>query len=1202
MHVEGARLEIRLLGGFAVARGGAAVNLGSRAAQALLAYLALTAGARHRRERLAALLWPDASDESARQSLRNALWTLRKALGEEHFLADKISVGMDPGSGYVLDAAELSRGGGIEELEAAVSAYGGELLPGFHEEWVLLERERLRAEFDARMERLVELLLAAGRAHDALRWAERWLAQGMAPEPAYRSLMLARHALGDQAGMAGAFRRCVKALEEELGVEPSPETRALYERLLRDPPEARAEGRSGQVAGSAPAGRSGAEQERADPPVSPAPVEPAPGTAGPEAAALPPFLAAAAERAQTLPRVVGREPELARLAAALDEALAGRGGAVFVTGEAGRGKSSLLGEFARRALEAHPGLVVATGHCDAFTGAGDPLLPFRDALETLTGDLEPRLLAGTVDRVLAERLWRLMPRAVEAVALHGPELLAGFLRWGPLLSRAALRDPSGGLRAALAAAEPAPHLADQGALFEAYTRALRAVSASSPVVLLLEDLHWADASSVALLFHLARRLGGARVLVVGTLRAEELAGEEAGEARSLLRLLAELERSQGAVRVDLDAGASGRAFVDQLLDSEPNRLGEEFRERLARLTEGLPLFAVELLEDLRSSGGLVRDETGAWTASPDISWPTLPARVEGVIRTRLERLDSDLVEALQVGSVEGSTFTAEVVARVLGVDARQLTRRLSGEGERAHHLLEGVELARVGARRLARFRFRHDLFQRYLYGGLTGLDRAVLHEEVGLALEELHAEDTGPVAVELARHFEEGGLGVRAARYLVAAGRQAAALYAHAEAAARARRALDLLGDAAPSPEDERVRLDALLLLGSSLQAVHGYAEPVVADAFARARVVAAGLGAAREEFAAAWSLSLYHSQRAEYGRAVELGEELLAIGEREDDERLLLQAHHAVWFARFCLGDFAAVLEHAAAGAALYPGDAGEEEGLRAGGHDAGACAHLFAARSLWYLGRPDAALAEAERALALAAGFRRPDSLAHAYAHAAEVMVLRGDGDRAARLAARCTGVASANGLCFWAAWGKVLGGSGLALQGSLAEGVAMMREGRSEYPGIGVAEELTLCARLAEAHAGLGQLEEAEECLAAAFAAADRMAAEVWRAELHRLRGRLSALRGRPAAEWEPEFDLATGVARRHGAMSLELRAATSRYEAALSGGHDEVRRDARAGLAAVLGRFGEGHDTADLGRARRLLEGDRAAGAAGRSSPA
>jgi len=1173
---EADRLEIRLLGAFAVTRGGAPVSIGSRSAQALLAYLALTAGARHRRERLAALLWPDAGDESARQNLRNALWTLRKALGEGVIVADKISVGMDPGAGHRLDVAELSRGGGVEELEAAASAYGGELLPGWYEEWVLLERERLRAELDARTGELVERLLADDRAAEALRWVERWLAHGQAPEPAYRYLMLARHALGDLAGVASAYRRCVKALEEELGVEPSPETRALHERLLnagaeRRPP-APERGPAAQP-GTAPA-RDGDE---------PAAAAPEDGGAVP---GTPPFLAGAAGSEQPPPKVVGREPELARLAAALEEALAGGGRAVFVTGEAGRGKSSLLREFAHRALAADPGLVVVSGHCNAFTGAGDPLLPFRDALEMLTGDVEPRWLAGTVERELVERLWRLLPRAAEAVAAHGPELLGGVLRLGPLLARASARDPGGRLRATLEGAASAQRGEDQSALFDAYARALRAVAAGSPVVLLLEDLHWADASSLALLFHLARRLAGARVLVVGTYRPEEASGEE---ARSLQRLVAELERAQGAVRIDLDAGAAGRDFVDELLDSEPNRLGEEFRERLASLTEGLPLFVVELLEEMRAAGELARDDTGAWVVASAIGWHALPARVEGVIRARLERLDPDLVEALRVGSVEGATFAAEVVARVLGCDARQLARRLSGAGEKEHQLLEGVEVARDGGRRLTRFRFRHDLFHRYVYAGLSPLDRALLHEEVGAALEELHADDTTVVAVDLARHWEEAGIGGRAARYLVEAGRQASALYAFDEAGAHLRRALRLLDDAEPSAGSERLELDALMLLGSAMQALHGHAAPAVAEAFARARDVAAALGASRQEFDAAHCLSLYHSQRAEYDRAVELGEELLALAGREGDGRLLLQAHHAVWFARFCLGDFAAALEHAAAGTALYPRDGGEEASLRTGGHDAGACARLFAARSLWYLGRPDDALAEGEAALDLASRFTRPDSLAHAFGQAAELMVLLGDGERAGELAERCREVSSANGLGFWSAWATIMRGCSLVLLGRAEEGALAMRRGRAEYQGMGVAEELNLLARLADAHLRLDELDEAEACLTAAFSAAGPLAGSVWCAELHRLGGALAARRGEGVEAWSEGFDRAEDLARRHGARSLELRAATSRCEAAMASGGDGVRVDARERLAAVYASFSQGRGTADLRRAAALLAG-------------
>lgn len=1174
MGGTGHRLEIKLLGGFSVAKDGVTLNIGSRAAQALLAYLALTAGSRHRRERLTALLWPDASDESARQNLRNALWALRKAVGEGYLLADKISVGFDPHADYVLDAATLSDG---VDLEAAVAAYDGELLPGFYEEWVLLDRERLRAEFDRQAALLVDELLADGRLHDAQSWAERWIAQGQAPEPAYRALMSAHHALGDRAGMAGAYRRAVKALEYELGVEPSPETQALYERLQREPPPVRQAptvshpepGRSDVRPGSA----TYASGDRLTPP---------------QASTLPSFLTGGEDRGPKRGQVVGREPELARLASALESALGGRYLTLFVTGEAGRGKSSLLSEFADRAQALHEELVVAVGHCDAFTGGGDPLLPFRDALEMLAGDVEARWSAGTIDRQRAERLWRLLPLSVEAITHHGPELVGGVLRLGPLLARAARSDPSGRLEELLrrAAQEQSPSGNNQAALFEAYTCVLAAISVKAPVVLLLEDLHWADASSLALLFHLARRLEGSRVLIVGSLRAEELADENSEAGRSLERLIAELSRVQGPSRLDLDTGAAGREFIDQLLDTEPNRLGPDFRARLTATTEGHPLFAVELLTEMKAEGGLVKDDAGAWIAASDLNWHALPARVEGVIRTRFERLDSDLREALQVGSVEGATFSVEVVAKVLNVDARQLVRRLSGEAEKLHQLVEGVELTRVPGGRLARFRFRHDLFQRFLYNGLSGLDRAMLHEEVGAALEELHGDEAGRLAVELARHFEEGGLGERAADYLVQAGRQAARLYAYEEAATQLRRALELLGES-ESPAVDRLRLDALMLLGSALQGVHGYSLADIASTFERARHVAKRLGAAREEFSAAWSMSLYHSQRAEYERAVELGEELLRLGEQEGDDRLVLQAHHAIWFARFCLGDLRSVIEHSRHGVDLYPRGGGEDPSLRTGGHDAGVCAHLFAARALWHLGCPDDARVESDRGLEIAAGLTRPDSIAHAFAHAAEVSVLLGESDRALELAAKCEAVAGAAGLGFWAAWAKIMRGCASVQAGDAGTGIQLMRRGRSEYAGIGVAEDLNVWYRLAEAHMTLGEIAEAEECLAKAAAIAERLTAEVWRAELYRIRGVIDA-RQRGLSDAEESFAVALDIAARHGARALELRTATSWYEAVLAtGASAAARRAAHARLAAIHGAFGQGHDTLDVRRAGLLL---------------
>lgn len=236
-------LEIRLLGQFEVRLEGQPVAIPSRAAQSLLAYLVLNPRTAHRRERLAGLLAPEAAEPDARRVLRQALWHLRKALGtrgstrQEFIHADDITIAFDANADYWLDVAILDRKVGEEasadHLMKAVAAYGGELLPGFYDEWLVPERERLQALFEHRMARLLERLIAEQRWPEVLEWAERWVGLGQAPEPAYRALMRAHHAQGDLSSVNAAYRRCLEALHRELGVEPSEETRRLYDQLTQ---------------------------------------------------------------------------------------------------------------------------------------------------------------------------------------------------------------------------------------------------------------------------------------------------------------------------------------------------------------------------------------------------------------------------------------------------------------------------------------------------------------------------------------------------------------------------------------------------------------------------------------------------------------------------------------------------------------------------------------------------------------------------------------------------------------------------------------------------------------------------------------------------------------------------------------------------------------------------------------------------------
>ena len=226
-------LEVALLGQFEVRLDGEPVEIGSRPLQLLLAYLMLNAGRSMPREKVAGVLWPDSGDSTARKNLRNYVWRLRKAIGEAYLEADQSTLRFRSEAPYRFDVQLLTQDadGSTEALLVAVAAYQGELLPGHYEDWVQLEREALRALFERRMKALLARLTSAARWAEVVSWAEQWLALGQTAEPAYRALMRGYAGQGDVAGVAASYERCRKALGEELGVEPSPETQALFERL-----------------------------------------------------------------------------------------------------------------------------------------------------------------------------------------------------------------------------------------------------------------------------------------------------------------------------------------------------------------------------------------------------------------------------------------------------------------------------------------------------------------------------------------------------------------------------------------------------------------------------------------------------------------------------------------------------------------------------------------------------------------------------------------------------------------------------------------------------------------------------------------------------------------------------------------------------------------------------------------------------------
>jgi DNA-binding SARP family transcriptional activator/tetratricopeptide (TPR) repeat protein len=1174
---------VRLLGTVEVERDGEPVRgFRSRKALAFLGYLAVQ-GQPVSRERLADLFWEGKAEARGRANLS---WVVHRVstLIPDCLQADRHSVRFVriPACWVDTDAFDdLEVQGDPTSLAAAVALYRGQFLEGMtlkgcteFELWLVGERERWHRRAASVLQELIGHHSQRGEYGQGARFAQRMLALEPWREEGHRQVMRFLSWSGQRGAALAQYKACRQVLAEVLDVEPALETTELYEQI-----------RAGEL----------------EPPVSP------PADLVGFSVEAPTFLEGEDEEEPIEePVFVAREEELARLDGFLKGALGGGAKVVFVTGEAGQGKTMLMQQFVRHSLEAHPDLIVAGGNGNAYTGVGDPFLPFREVLALLTGDVEAVWTARAIPREQARRLWHLLPLAAQALMQEGLELIGTLLPGPALLARARAYAPDGadwlaGLEELVKhrASVPGTPSLQQSDLFEQYTRVLRALAQQRPLLLFLDDLQWVDGSSAGLLFHLGRRIEGSRVLIVGAYRPSEVALGQNEQPHPLTPIVGEFKRTFGETGIDLER-AEGWRFVEGYLDAEPNWLGVSFRETFYRQTGGHPLFTVELLRGMQERGDLVKDEEGRWVEGGALDWETLPPRVEAVIGTRIGRLPEGLRRAVEVASVEGETFTAEVVAQVAATDGQEMVRRLSGELDRQHRLVRAQGLQRVGADRLSTYRFRHILFQRYLYQGLDPVERARLHEGVGVALERLYGSHTGDVAVELARHFEEAGIVEKAVEYLGQAGERAIRMSAHEEAVAHFRWGLALL-EGLPESGDKERRLDRgqaeltlLVGLAASLQVVKGFSAPEVNPVLARARALCRR---ARETpqtpqlFRVLTLLVSLHAGRAEPRAACEVAQQLLELAEQTGGSVAIVAAHYALGWNLVTLGEFAQSRTHTEQAIAGY--DPERHHSLTfLYGCDISVTARVFLAYTLWYLGYPEQAVRWNREALALAKEIAHPFSLAMALGISCAHYAACRDVKSVAELAQDCLRHKSGQGFPFWSDHGMFFGGWARAYQGQADEVIPEMQQviAKARIAGIEAGHVLRL-AILAEVYGKAGRAEEGLPLLEEALETSRRTGECIHDAEIHRLRGDLLLVQGGEAGaeagfrDAEACFRRAIEVARGQSAKSWELRATTSLCRLwQRQGKYKRAHRE----LAAIYNWFTEGFDTADLREAQALLE--------------
>jgi predicted ATPase/DNA-binding winged helix-turn-helix (wHTH) protein len=852
--------------------------------------------------------------------------------------------------------------------------------------------------------------------------------------------------------------------------------------------------------------------------------------------------------------VVGRERELDELRARLDEAQRGRRQMVFVGGEAGIGKTTLVDAFFAR-LAGEERVWLARGQAVESYGAGEAYLPVLEALERLcrtSGSAGP----GT------------------ALRRHAPMWLAQMPSLVDGADRATLQRETAGLT--------------QHRMVRELAHALEVATTSHGLVLCVDDLQWSDASTLTLLDFLARRREPARLLVIGVFRPADVLGREhpLSAVRRELRLH-ELCSEMTVSRLTEDAIEE---YALRRLGDGVRPIARELAATLHRRTEGNPLFMVQVLNDLVERGALVESQ-GRWQLRRSVDPDATPLGIRQFIEQQLERLSAREQEVLEAAAVAGVEFSAAAVAAGLETTDAAVEQVCTSLARREQFLQEAGSEEWADGTLASRYRFLHALHHEVLCARAPSSRRALLHRRIGERKERGHAERAVQIAPQLARHFEEGRDHRRAVRYHARAAEVAARRRAPLEAVSHLTHALDLLQTLPDGPERDREELALRIGLGVPLLATRGYAAPEVERTYGRARELCRRFGTTRELFPVLHGLWVYYEVRGELATARELAGELLTLAETEEDPAFLLQAHHVMGETRYLQGELVPARAHLKQAIALH--EPGRHEGLaELYGLDPGVVSRCYAAWTLGALGWWDHAHRLAQDALALAHATALPLGSAVALIAAASVAHGRGETVAAREHAAAAIELSEREGLPLARARGAILHGWALAEQGESEAGIAQMREGLEAYVATGATAGLPyFLALLADALVKTGSVADGLAVVGDALARSAATGEHHHEEELHRLRGELLLARQEAddGAQAEACFSIALERARTRGAKAYELRAATSL--ARLWRRQGKVA-EARELLAPVHGWFTEGLDTGAVRAARTELEELRA----------
>jgi class 3 adenylate cyclase/tetratricopeptide (TPR) repeat protein len=837
---------------------------------------------------------------------------------------------------------------------------------------------------------------------------------------------------------------------------------------------------------------------------------------------------------------IGREEEIDLLLRRWQHARCGEGCVVMLTGEPGIGKSHIALALDER-LQAEPHITVRQ-FCSAHH-TNSALYPFIRQLERAA-----RFERSDSPTDKFAKLEALLARSgadADRVVLPLANLLSL-----PLSDRYRLPELS-------------PQKRKEMTLAALLTQ-LNSLAAQQPVFVIIEDVHWADPTSLELLTMTLEQVPRLRVLLLITARPE-FTPPWPGHAHVTTLSLTRLNRRNGAALIE--RVTAGKTLPKEVMD-----------QILAR-TDGVPLFVEELTKTVLETG-LLQEHDDQYILNRPLPAMAIPTTLHASLMARLDRL-APVREVAQVGAVVGREFSYDLLSTVAGLPRERLEEALA-------QLVRSELIFCRGEIPQAVYTFKHALVRDAAYSGLLRSRRAALHASIADAFEQRFPEMLETQPETLAHHLTEAGLFEKAEAYWLQAGKKAAMRSANLEAIAHLQRGIEASAHLPDGVRKDRLELDCQYALGPCLIATQGPASNKAMATFTRARELCERLGDPPEQLQVMFWLTTASVIRGELPLAQETIAALLHLAEARGDRPALLNAMRGQAMIRLFMGNLTGARE--VIEGALEAFEASSEEdrlAARAAGQDAGVADLALMSWPLWLLGRADTAIMRMDAAIQRADAISHPHSQAYACYYACILHALRGEFLTAQGRAERCIALSEEHGFRQWRL-ARAIRGICLASLDPSPSTLGEIRAVLEEYRGAGYQLAITalyvlLCPPLLVDH----DYEAAREVIEQGLAAASRNSERILEAELYRLKARVLVARGGPDVEAEAMalLDQALNTARSQQAKTLELRAAMDRAALWIDRGRREEALDF---LAPIYASFTEGFDTHDLKQAKTLLD--------------